>query len=169
MRALSITLMLALLTTAFAFAPAPRRAPTAFPPPPPPPPTSSEYRAQLERHSGVDAYYEVYRCSRPNLGQYTNMVALVNTSSGALKSRYLAHNVRLYSNDRLVARSHDLERNVAGASEHNFITSISSLSVAHSISCPMAFITEVRGEGWHKGISIHGHQHIFYSRRSFRG
>lgn len=132
-------------------------------------PTASEYRIGLTNGSFADAYYEVYRCATVSPGTYTDLRGMASTSSGSHKSSYLAHNVRLYANGSLVARSPDVERSVSGASETNFITSLSPVSVSYRISCPQAFVTDVYARGWHKGNSIHGHSHSLYTSDYFYG
>ena len=139
------------------------------PSPSDPTPTASEYRVGLANGSFADAYYDVYKCTTISTGTYTDLRAMASTSSGAYKSRYLAHNVRLYANGSLVARSPDVERRVSGASETNYITSLAPVSVSHRVSCPQAVVTDVRGRGWHKGISIHGHSHSLYTSDYFHG
>ena len=139
------------------------------PSPSEPAPTASEYRIGLTNGSFADAYYDVYKCSQLSLGVYTDLRAMASTSSGSYKSSYLAHNVRLYANGNLVARSPDVERSVAGASETNYITSLTPVSVSHQVSCPQAVVTTVEARGWHKGISIHGHSHSLYTSDFFYG
>ncbi len=164
-----------LLAAALAFAGGGGRGGGGSTPPPndPPPadtrPTLSQYRLAVSSGSFADAYYDVYRCSQPSPGVYTHLRAMASTSSGSFKSRYLAHNVRLYANGRLVARSADESRSVSGASETNFITSLPPVSVSHSVSCPQAFVTRVEARGWHKGVSIHGHSHTHNSTDYFDG
>jgi len=129
----------------------------------------SDYRIGLTNGSFADAYYEVYKCATVSLGTYTDLWGMASTSSGSYKSSYLAHNVRLYANGNLVARSPDVERRVSGASETNYITSLTPVSVSYRVSCPQAFVTEVLARGWHKGISIHGHSHSLYTSDYFYG
>jgi hypothetical protein len=111
------------------------------PEPTDPAPTSSQYQLGLTNGSFADAYYEVYRCSVPSPGVYTSLVGMASTSSGSYKSSYLAHNVRLYADGYLVARSPDVEQRVSGASETNFITSLAPISVSYGVSCPKALVT----------------------------
>ena len=139
------------------------------PSPSDPAPTASEYRAGLTNGSFADAYYDVYKCATISTGTYTDLRGMASTSSGSYKSSYLAHNVRLYANGNLVARSPDVERRVSGASETNYITSLSPVSVNYPVSCPQAVVTDVLARGWHKGISIHGHSHSLYTSDYFYG
>jgi len=139
------------------------------PTPTDPTPTLSQYRVGLTSGSFADAYYEVYRCSQPVPGVYTSLQAMASTSSGSFKSKYLAHNVRLYANGNLVARSPDESRSVSGASETNFITSLNPVRASFSMSCPQAVVTTVQARGWHKGVSIHGHSHTLYTSDYFYG
>ncbi|MBW6457482.1 MAG: hypothetical protein K0A98_16490 [Trueperaceae bacterium] len=139
------------------------------PTPTDPAPTATQYRIGLTNGSYADAYYDVYKCAKVSLGTYTDLRAMASTSSGSYKSSYLAHNVRLYANGNLVARSPDVERRVSGASETNYITSLTPVSVSHTVSCPQAVVTDVRARGWHKGISIHGHSHSLYTSDYFYG
>jgi len=132
-------------------------------------PTASQYQVGLENGSYADAYYEVYRCSQPSPAVYTTLRAMASTSSGSYKSSYLAHNVRLYANGRLLARSPDVARSVSAASETNYITSLNPVSVSHGMSCPEAFVATVQARGWHKGISIHGYSHTLYTYDDFYG
>jgi hypothetical protein len=169
---LHVALLLLILLASIAWAGAPRTSNPGTPPPPPPQPnlpSPAEYGSNLERRSHTSAYYQVYRCSRPTLGQYTTVFGRAITDSHPHKSRYLAHNVRLFINGRLVARHPDIVHQVHGASEHNFITSIPVAEVSVEVSCPRAFILRVEAESWHKGISIHGSTHAFYTRDSFYG
>lgn len=143
------------------------------PPPDPTPsdptPTATEYRIGLTSGSYADAYYEVWRCATVSPGTYTSLRGMASTSSGGYKSSYLAHNVRLYANGSLVARSPDVERSVSAPSTTNYITSLSPVSVSHSVSCPQAVVTAVEARGWHKGVSIHGHSHSLYTSDYFHG
>lgn len=139
------------------------------PAPSEPAPTASEYRIGLTNGSFADAYYDVYKCAKISAGTYTDLRAMASTSSGGYKSSYLAHNVRLYANGSLVARSPDVERRVSGASETNYITSLAPVSVNHGVSCPQAVVTDVGARGWHKGVSIHGHSHSLYTSDDFYG
>ena len=139
------------------------------PAPSDPVPTASEYRIGLTNGSFADAYYEVYKCATLSPGTYTDLWGMASTSSGSYKSSYLAHNVRLYANGSLVARSPDVARSVSGASETNYITSLTPVSVSYRTSCPQAFVTEVLARGWHKGISIYGHSHSLYTSDYFYG
>jgi hypothetical protein len=143
--------------------------PPSDPTPSDPVPTASEYQIGLTNGSFADAYYEVYKCATVSPGTYTDLRGMASTSSGSYKSSYLAHNVRLYANGSLVARSPDVERSVSGASETNFITSLAPVSVSYRISCPQAFVTDVHARGWHKGVSIHGHSHSLYTSDYFYG
>ena len=143
--------------------------PDPDPTPTDPIPSSWQYQAGLERSSFADAYYEVYRCSQPVPGVYTTLQAMASTSSGSYKSSDLAHNVRLYANGLLRARSADVSRSVSGASASNFITSLNPVSVGFSMSCPEAFLVTVEARGWHKGNSIHGYSHSFYTSDFFSG
>lgn len=131
--------------------------------------TATEYRIGLTNGSFADAYYEVYRCATPTPGTYTDLRAMASTSSGPYRSSYLAHNVRLYANGSLVARSPDVERRVSSPSPTNFITSLAPVSVSHRVSCPQAVVTAVQARGWHKGISIYGHGHTLYTSDYFHG
>jgi hypothetical protein len=157
------------LTAALAFAGTGGGDPPSDPEPTDPTPTASQYQLGLTNGSFADAYYEVYRCSEPKPGVYTNLIGMASTSSGSYKSSYLAHNVRLYADGDLVARSPDVERRVSGASETNFITSLAPISVGYSVSCPRALVTTVLARGWHKGISIHGYSHTLYTSDTFYG
>lgn len=139
------------------------------PAPSDPTPTASQYRVGLANGSFADAYYEVYKCATVSPGTYTDLRAMASTSSGAYKSSYLAHNVRLYANGSLVARSPDVERRVSGASESNYVTSLAPVSVSHRVSCPQAVVTDVHARGWHKGVSIHGYSHSLYTSDDFHG
>ncbi|MFO8150566.1 MAG: hypothetical protein R6T93_09730 [Trueperaceae bacterium] len=139
------------------------------PTPSDPAPTASEYRIGLTKGSFADAYYDVYKCATISPGTYTDLRGMASTSSGSYKSSYLAHNVRLYANGSLVARSPDVERRVSGASETNYITSLAPVSVSHKASCPQAVVTDVLARGWHKGVSIHGHSHSLYTSDYFYG
>jgi hypothetical protein len=139
------------------------------PAPSDPAPTASQYRIGLANGSFADAYYELYKCATISPGTYTSLQAMASTSSGSYKSSYLAHNVRLYANGRLVARSPDVERRVSGASATNYITSLAPVSASHRVSCPQAVVTDVLARGWHKGISIHGHGHSLYTSDYFYG
>lgn len=134
-----------------------------------PKPTESEYRIGLTNGSFADAYYDAWKCSQISLGVYTDLRGMASTSSGSYKSSYLAHNVRLYADGRLVARSPDVERRVSGASETNYITSLSPVSVSHQVSCPHAVIITIEARGWHKGTSIHGYSHSLYTVDFFYG
>ena len=139
------------------------------PTPTDPAPTASQYRIGITNGSFADAYYDVYKCAKISVGTYTQLRGMASTSSGSYKSSYLAHNVRLYANGSLVARSPDVERRVSGASETNYVTSLTPVSVSHGVSCPQAVVTDVRARGWHKGISIHGHSHSLYTSDYFHG
>lgn len=139
------------------------------PAPSDPAPTSSEYRAELQSGSRTNAYYETYACSQVSLGTYTTAHGMATTSSSPYKSKYLAHNVRLYVNGTLVARSPDVAVSVSGASETNYITSITPVRVTERLSCPQAFVATIGSRGWHKGISIHGHSTSFYTSDSYIG
>jgi hypothetical protein len=157
------------LTAALAFAGTGGGDAPSDPEPTDPAPTSSQYQLGLTNGSFADAYYEVYRCSVPSPGVYTSLVGMASTSSGSYKSKYLAHNVRLYADGYLVARSPDVEQKVSWASETNFITSLAPISVSYGVSCPKALVTTIRARGWHKGISIHGHSHTLYTSDTFYG
>lgn len=139
------------------------------PTPTDPSPTPAQYELALTQGSFADAYYEVYRCSVPSPGVYTSLRGMASTSSGSQKSSYLAHNVRLYANGNLVARSADEERRVSGASETNYITSLSPVTVSYTVSCPQAFVTTVSARGWHKGVSIYGFGHSLFTYDDFYG
>jgi hypothetical protein len=139
------------------------------PAPTAPSPTPAQYELSLTRGSFADAYYEVYRCSVPTPGVYTTLRAMASTSSGSHKSSYLAHNVRLYANGNLVARSADEERRVSAPSETNYVTSLAPVSVSFTMSCPQAFVTTVQARGWHKGVSIYGFGHSLFTYDDFYG
>ncbi len=139
------------------------------PAPSDPGPTASQYRAELMSGSRTNAYYETYACSKLSLGTYTTAHGMATTSSSPYKSKYLAHNVRLYVNGTLVARSPDVAVTVSGASETNYITSIAPVRVSDRLSCPQAFVATIGSRGWHKGISIHGHSTSFYTSHSYIG
>jgi hypothetical protein len=160
----------AFVAIAFAMPSAPNR-PTPSPSPTPSPvqPTFEQYRRQLEANSYSDVYYEVYRCSRVALGVYTTVVARAVTDSFPYKSRYLAHNVQLRINGRFIDRSPDVVVSVAGASETNYRTSIPAATLQSSLSCPEAVVAHLVARGWHKGISLHGHNHSFHTSKEFYG
>jgi hypothetical protein len=139
------------------------------PTPSDPTPTASQYRSGLAQGSKTDAYYETYACSQVSLGTYTTAHGMSTTSSSPYKSKYLAHNVRLYIDGTLVARSPDTAVSVSGASETNYITSIVPARVSQRLSCPQAFVVVIGSRGWHKGISIHGHSTSFYTSDSYSG
>jgi hypothetical protein len=171
-RALKGLLLLLFVGAALAMPSAPTPpapSPTPTPTPAPTQPTFDQYRRQLESNSYADVYYEVYRCTRIALGQYTTVVARAITDSSPHKSRYLAHNVMLRINGRLINRSSDIEVQVSRPSETNFITSIPAASVQMSMSCPEAFLATFVAQGWHKGISLHGHGHSFHTSKAFYG
>jgi hypothetical protein len=147
----------------------PTPSPSPSPTPSPTRPTFENYRRQLESNSYADVYYEVYRCTRLSLGQYTNVLARAVTDSSPHKSRYMAHNVQLRINGRLINRSRDIEVTVSGASETNFITSIPTATFQTAMSCPEAFLATFLAQGWHKGISLYGHNHSFHSSKVFYG
>jgi hypothetical protein len=160
-----------LLTVALAFAGTGGGGSTtpSDPTPTAPSPTAAQYELALTQGSFADAYYEVYRCSVPTPGVYTTLRGMASTSSGSQKSSYLAHNVRLYASGKLVARSADEERRVSGASETNYITSLSPVSVSFTMSCPQALVTSVQARGWHKGVSIYGFGHSLFTSDDFYG
>lgn len=171
-RMLSNLLLVLLVGVTMAMpAPSPRPAPTPNPAPEPAPlqPTFEQYRRQLESSSYADVYYEMYRCSRVSLGQYTNVVARAITDSSPYKSRYIAHNVQLRINGRFINRTPDIVAQVSFSSETNFITSIPAASIHTSMSCPEAFLATFVAHGWHKGISLYGHSHSFHTSKAFYG
>ncbi len=139
------------------------------PEPSDPIPTSSQYRSAVTSGSVADGSYDVWACGQPSLSTYTNARGQASTQSSPHKSRYLAHNVRLYVNGSLVARSPDLVNQVSGASETNYITSLSPVTVAHRLSCPQALVASIQARGWHKAISIHGYSLTLYSSDAFYG
>ena len=139
------------------------------PAPSDPVPTSSQFRSAVASGSSADGSYDVWACGQPSLGTYTTARGMASTQSSPHKSRYLAHNVRLYVNGSLVARSPDVERRVSGASETNFVTSLSPVSVSHRLSCPQALVATVQARGWHKAISIHGHSVTLYTSDAYYG
>jgi hypothetical protein len=161
-----VTLLLA--ATAFAVAPKP---PSVEPIPEPEPtiPTAAQYRAALEAGSFASASYEVYRCTRFTPATYTTASAMASTSSGSIASAYMAHNVQLLIDDRIVARSPDVERSVSFPSPTNYFTSLAPVQVTFEISCPFAIIAKFTALGWHKGNSIWGHSHSFRTRSNFHG
>jgi hypothetical protein len=164
-----IVALAVLMAFALAFAGTGGSTTPSEPTPTDPSPTPAQYELALTQGSFADAYYEVYRCSVPSPGVYTTLRGMASTSSGSQKSSYLAHNVRLYANGNLVARSADEERRVSGASETNYITSLSPVSVSFSVSCPQALVTTVQARGWHKGVSIYGFGHSLFTYDDFYG
>lgn len=141
----------------------------ADPTPTDPAPSPSQYRTAVNRGSVADGSYDVWACGQPSVGTYTTARGMVSTASSPHKSRYLAHNVRLYVDGALVARSPDLVQSVSGASETNFITSLNPSSVGHRLSCPRALVATIEARGWHKAISIHGHSITLYTSDAFYG
>ena len=139
------------------------------PAPSDPIPTSSQYRSAVTSGSSADGYYDVWACGQPSLGTYTNARGMASTQSSPHKSSYMAHNVRLYVNGSLVARSPDVERRVSGASETNYISSLSPVSVAHRLSCPQALVATIQARGWHKAVSIHGYSVTLYTSDVYYG
>lgn len=137
-------------------------------------PTAGAYRSAIEGGSYASAYYQVYRCSVPAPGTFTDAIARAVTSTNGMKSRYLSHNVRMFiqepgSSLREVNRSGDITVSVSGASETNFVTSLAAAQVTYTVSCPRALFMTVEARGWHKGISIHGHSHSFNTRSVYWG
>jgi len=137
-------------------------------------PTASDYRGAIEGGSYASAYYQVYRCSVPSPGTYTEALARAVTSTNGMKSRYLSHNVRMLMQEhggsmREVNRSSDITVDVSGASETNFVTSLAAAQVSYTVSCPRALLMTIEARGWHKGISIHGHSHSFHTRAVYWG
>ena len=139
------------------------------PDPSDPIPTSSQYRSAVTSGSVADGSYDVWACGQPSIGTYTNARGMASTASSPHKSSYLAHNVRLYVNGSLVARSPDVVRRVSGASETNYISSLSPVSVEYRLSCPRALVATVEARGWHKAISIHGYGITLYTSDAFYG
>jgi hypothetical protein len=139
------------------------------PAPTDPIPTSSQFRAAVAAGSGADGSYDVWACGQPSLATYTHARGMASTQSSPHKSKYLAHNVRLYVDGSLVARSPDLVQQVSGASETNYVTSLNPVSVAHRLSCPKALVATIEARGWHKAISIHGYSVTLYSSDAFYG
>jgi len=176
LRCFPALLLAAFLTLAFAMpsqprtpAPSPEPSPSPSPVPTPIQPTFEEYRRQLEANSYAEVYYEVYRCSKVSLGVYTNVIARAVTDSFPYKSRYLAHNLQLRINGRFINRTPDVVVDVRFASETNYITSIPAATLQTSMSCPEAFLATFLAQGWHKGISLYGHNHSFHTSRVFSG
>lgn len=141
----------------------------ADPEPDDPVPTASEYRRAVSANASVDVFYEVYACSRLATGTYTDVVGVVSTASSPHKSSYMAHNVRVYVDGGLVARSTDYVQSVSGASETNYITSIPTTRVTSRISCPKAMLANLEARGWHKANSIHGHSYTLYTSDAYYG
>lgn len=139
------------------------------PAPSDPAPTATQYRNAVAAGSYTDVYYEVYACSRVATGTYTDVVGIAATASSPYKSSYMAHNVRVYVDGALVARSPDVARQVAGASETNYLTSIPVARVTHRLSCPRALVANLESRGWHKANSIHGHSHTVYTGDVYYG
>ncbi|MFN2322855.1 MAG: hypothetical protein ABR510_07840 [Trueperaceae bacterium] len=139
------------------------------PKPSDPVPTSSQFRSAVASGSAADGSYDVWACGQPSIGTYTTARGMASTASSPHKSRYLAHNVRLYVNGSLVARSPDVVRRVSGASETNYISSLSPVSVSHRLSCPQALVATVQARGWHKAISIHGYSVTLYTSDAYYG
>ncbi len=131
-------------------------------------PSDASYRRSLEDNSYADTYYEVWRCAVPSPGTYTTAYGKASTST-TIKSRYLAHNVRLYMDGLLLERSEDIAQRVDHASSSNYITSIPTASVSRSLSCPQALVGSFRANSWHKGISIYDNRHAFYDEDRFDG
>jgi hypothetical protein len=132
-------------------------------------PTSSQYRSAVASGSAADGSYDVWACGQPSLATYTTARGMASTQSSPHKSSYMAHNVRLYVNGSLVARSPDLAHRVSGASETNYISSLSPVSVAHRLSCPQALVATIQARGWHKAISIHGYSVTLYTSDAYYG
>ena len=139
------------------------------PAPSDPIPTSSQYRSAVTSGSVADGSYDVWACGQPSIGTYTNARGMASTASSPHKSSYLAHNVRLYVNGSLVARSPDVSRSVSGASETNYISSLSPVSVSYRLSCPQALVATIQARGWHKAISIHGYSVTLYTSDAYYG
>lgn len=134
----------------------------------------SDYDHDLRRGSYADAYYQVWRCATPRPGTYTTALAEAATDSWPSKSRYLAHNARLYldepgSGSRQRDRSDDVVREVPDASGRNYITSLPPAVASYELSCPRAVLATIRAETWHKGVSIHGERESFYKSDAYYG
>jgi len=127
------------------------------------------YARDLNTGSSADAYYQVWRCSEPKPGVYTNAYAEASTDSWPSKSRYLAHNARLYVNGSLKYRSRDVKREVSNASWSNYITSISTVKASYELSCPQALVVTLEARTWHKGISIDDEREEFYKSDTYEG
>ncbi len=127
-------------------------------PDPEPPPTFSaaQYRNSVVSGSSSGASIDAWTCAVPAPGIYTIAYASASTSAG-YPSSYFAHNVRLYVNGRLEARSPDVSQVVGAAGPTNYITSIPPIEVSKRLSCPVAFVATIEARGWHKAISILGH------------
>lgn len=127
-------------------------------PDPEPPPTFSaaQYRNSVVSGSSSSASIDAWTCAVPAPGIYTIAYASASTSAG-YPSSYFAHNVRLYVNGRLEARSPDVSQVVGAAGPTNYITSIPPIEVSKRLSCPVAFVATIEARGWHKAISILGH------------
>lgn len=127
-------------------------------PDPEPPPTFSaaQYRSSVVSGSSSSASIDAWTCAVPAPGIYTIAYASASTSAG-YPSSYFAHNVRLYVNGRLEARSPDVSQVVGAAGPTNYITSIPPIEVSKRLSCPVAFVATIEARGWHKAISILGH------------
>jgi hypothetical protein len=159
----------ALLHAAFALTPRPTPTPVPGPLDPPPPPTAAEYAAAIERGSFTSVHYDILRCVRPGHGFITFAHATASTSSGSIPSRFLSHNVRLYVDGQLFARSLDEKREVDYPSATNYVTSLAPVRVSVEISCPRALVAVFGSAGWHKGVSIHGHGHTVTTQDTFHG
>lgn len=118
--------------------------------------TAAQYRAAVLSGSSASAYIEAWACAVPAPSVYTTAYASASTSTG-YPSAHIAHNVRLYVNGRLEARSSDISQTVGAAGPTNYITSIQLAEVSKRMSCPQAFVATIEARGWHKGISILGH------------
>lgn len=125
-------------------------------PEPPPAFTATQYRNSVVSGSSSSASIDAWTCSVPAPGIYTIAYASATTSAG-YPSSYFAHNVRLYVNGRLEARSPDVSQVVGAAGPTNFITSIPPIEVSKRLSCPVSFVATIEARGWHKAISILGH------------
>lgn len=137
-------------------APGPKK-PTPDPEPPPSPTfTTSQYRHSVVSGSSSSASIDAWTCAVPAPGIYTIAYASATTSAG-YPSSYFAHNVRLYVNGRLEARSADVSQTVVAPGPTNGITSIPPIEVSKRLSCPVAFVAKIEARGWHKAISILGH------------
>lgn len=106
----------------------------------------------------------------PNpIGRFANVTAVAITSSGSAKSRYMSHNTRLFRNGAFVDRSNDVTVEVWGATDTNYITSISTARVSREYSCGLMIGNRFEARGWHKAISLDRENVILNTSDSRRG